>query len=453
MRGQDRSPWHLIAWALAGVLVALIAPSCGENLDEGGGSSRLGSSSVYGVDLGSGRAQWRSGGGETSYPPLLLEGDILYSFEQTGKVRRAVVRALSAASGEEVWQLGLADRHEVRGPIISEGVLVFKVVPSGPRVIFDSSKPHGAAGYETIVAVDATSGERLWTLRERDVLSEPVVWRDTVIFAELNGGALQARRLRNGDVVWRVDGMPTSGEPFLGQRSVFIGTDDGTVVALDASTGDLLWTRNLGSDVLFREGVMRARTVYVVVDDVSSALGSHLYALDSKSGVRLWDISAVYIGGPGEMLATDSTVYVGASTGVGKPASLWAIESRTGNRVWHYRSAFGGIGPPAMVGGEVLITDFSPVNGGSANGALVALAAGNGDVQWKMPLRGLPSYGTTVAGRLVLVGLHKTSSSGTVLAVHLDSGQPIWKVPVPGLIAAPPSAIGSRVFFAVDISD
>jgi alcohol dehydrogenase (cytochrome c) len=86
------------------------------------------------------------------------------------------------------------------------------------------------------------------------------------------------------------------GAAYLDGR-IFRGTGDGHVIALDAKTGTEIWNREL-VDVRQREGFVAAPIAWqgkVFIGNGVSELGTraHLFALDARTGRRLWRFEAI----------------------------------------------------------------------------------------------------------------------------------------------------------------
>jgi hypothetical protein len=99
-------------------------------------------------------------------------------------------------------------------------------------------------------------------------------------------------------------------------RVVFFGADDAQVYAIDAETGDALWTFATG-DAVYSSPTVQDGVVYV---------GSHdqnLYALDASTGSKLWHFAtggAVF----SSALVQDSALYVGSHDG-----RVYALDAAT----------------------------------------------------------------------------------------------------------------------------
>jgi alcohol dehydrogenase (cytochrome c) len=207
---------------------------------------------------------------------------------------------------------------------------------------------------------------------------------DGVMYATESGEGVVALDARTGDVLWTYRrpvpdglslccGMPNRGAAIL-QSSVYVGTLDAHLVALDANTGKPRWITQVAD---FRDGysitgaplALPDRIIVGVAGSVFGVRG-FLAAFDPRTGALLWKFHTVP--GPGEFghdtWKGDSWRTGGAATwttgsydpvqdlilwGTGNPAPQFdarersgsnlfsncviALEARTGKLRWHYQ--------------------------------------------------------------------------------------------------------------------
>ncbi|MBN1417405.1 MAG: PQQ-binding-like beta-propeller repeat protein [Planctomycetes bacterium] len=121
----------------------------------------------------------------------------------------------------------------------------------------------------------------------------------------------------------------------------FIGCRDGSVVAIEASGGKILWVRRIGS---------------APIGDVSCAAGSvaawsgdgRIVSLDIESGEEVWRIDAG-ARGAGSIVIEDG-IGIAAHR---KVASLFAFDPLRGKVLWRSRPPAATAGVPAVAGGTV----------------------------------------------------------------------------------------------------
>src|SRR6267143_1795510 len=252
-------------------------------------------------------------------------------------------------------------------------------------------------------------GRNAWSWRAGgSVLSAPLLDRDTLYVGSADGKLTALNRI-TGEVRWSSDlHEELTTTPTLSGRRLYVMSSEESVTALDAETGKSLWKFHRDPPAGFTiRGNSRPRvshgSIYAGFADGS------VVALGPEDGVAKW-IRAV--SGTGDYLDVDDLqapddegrVYA-ASSRVG----VVAVDAATGNPVW----------TAPLPGANHVMVDGPRVYA-SGKGALLALARGDGKVLWKLPL-GNDRYSTaaSVIGGLVLVALDR----GPLMAVDAVTGR------------------------------
>ena len=304
-----------------------------------------------------------------------------------------------------------------------------------------------AGSYDDFVyALDANTGELLWSLKAQDHLNPPPLLAGGVLF--VNGQALNAS---TGQLL-RDDNSPHNSSDqatVSGQGTVYIPIEIGdnavTVRATDAGTGDTLWETNVPRSsripLLFPLTVSGGK-VYVSDE-------FQVHALDSSTGTLVWTFDA------GDILqvpptSTNGVVYLQSYT------AAHALDESTGNQLWSYQVDFGGLNdrPPSITNGvwHLVSTDdlraldaatghplwsfeddiallVSQVADGivflTGVNAFHALDAATGDEIWSLD----PSWNLTDATVVDSV-LYANSLSGYLHTIDARTGEPIWSVDI-----------------------
>jgi len=164
--------------------------------------------------------------------------------------------------------------HEVRlgaaiesSPALGEGLVVL-----------------GTDGGE-VVALDLVRGREVWRVAVgRMVRSSPLLHAGRVFVGVVDGraaGAILALEARTGKSLWRRKLGPVFSSPALAGATVVIGSDDGSVHALDSETGALVWSHALGGRVRSTPA-MGGDLVFV------SDFDGRLVAVRLADGSRAW---------------------------------------------------------------------------------------------------------------------------------------------------------------------
>ncbi|MBS1880149.1 MAG: PQQ-binding-like beta-propeller repeat protein [Actinobacteria bacterium] len=260
-----------------------------------------------------------------------------------------------------------------------------------------------------------------------------------------------------------------SATPVIAGGVAYVQDLESNVQAVDLADGEVLWSKD------YREPDQGPNGVVVGGEAVFGATPTKAFALDRETGEELWSVhladgstEAIDMA-PGyhEGLVYVSTVPTNVrseypSSGVGR---LWALDARTGKKVWHFdtvpKSLWGdrkvnaggglwyapafdgrggmyfGVGNPVPFPG----TEGRPF-GASRPGpnlytdSMVKLDARTGKLEWYYQQTPHDLYDwdfqdppilASIGGREVAIGAGK---SGYVVAVDAGTGKPVWKTAV-----------------------
>ncbi len=212
--------------------------------------------------------------------------------------------------------------------------------------------------------------------------------------------------------------------------TVYVGSQDGKVYALDAATGRLRWTYTTGNLVLSSPAVAGG-TVYVGSDD------GKVYALDAATGQVRWSYPTTGAVDSGPAVA-GGTVYVSSGNGnvQGTPTgNVYALDATTGQVRWTYptSSSYSVYSGPAVAGGTIYV-------GGDFN--VYALDAATGQVRWAYPTGGAVDSSPAVSGGTVYVG----SGDDKVYALDAATGRLRWAYTTGGAVDSCPAVAGGSVY-------
>ncbi|MGH3490684.1 MAG: protein kinase domain-containing protein [Actinopolymorphaceae bacterium] len=166
-----------------------------------------------------------------------------------------------------------------------------------------------AAVGSRLVAVDVRDGRTSWTYPVDEGLY-PHVGSGHVFLCD-GSSTLHAVRTDDGSLAWQRPGSDSSFGLQLGDGVLYLSTIDGNVFALDAATGEEVWSRRLGKGegASFRQ----PNALRLVGDRLYAACPNRtVYALDAADGLVLWtyDIDPTLSSGP---VAAAGLVFVGTS--------------------------------------------------------------------------------------------------------------------------------------------
>jgi outer membrane protein assembly factor BamB len=259
---------------------------------------------VFALDPKTGRKFWDKNIGVPMRTSPTAAADRVYAVTTDG-----VLYALSAADGAEMWTYkGLPERASlinnaspaVEGdtvivPFSSGDVVALKAstgqalwteslartrTASSLSAMSDAARPAvdggtvfavGHAG--RMVATSARTGERLWSITVAGT-QQPWVIADTVFVVDTSG-QLHAVTRRDGKIQWTAR-LPAQGlwsGPVLAGGKLWLTSTKGTLVSVEAQTGKVLGTQEIGSPVYIAPVVAGGR-MYILADNAT------LYALN-----------------------------------------------------------------------------------------------------------------------------------------------------------------------------
>ena len=200
---------------------------------------------------------------------------------------------------------------------------------------------------------------------------EPVVRWDQQFQGNVSGVVVCDRRVyvsTGSDIVamdhdgtgrWRFEtDRNVVSSPAVVDGTVFVGSNDKTVYALDAATGTRQWAFETDGTVSSSPAVVDG-TVFV-------GSGQNVYALDAATGTRQWAFETDGLVNPSPAVV-DGTVFVGSFDG-----NVYALDAATGTRQWAFETDGTVSSSPAVVDGTVFVGSYDGnvyALGGDATGA------------------------------------------------------------------------------------
>jgi outer membrane protein assembly factor BamB len=332
----------------------------------------------------------------------------------TGLVAAAIVASLSLI-------VTAADWPQWRGPqrtgISTETGLLQQWPAAGPKLLWRIDNAGG--GYSTPAVV----GDRLYLVTNEGLPNEYV--------RALNTG--------DGKVVWSTRigkvGNPQQSPSYPGARStptvdggtVYALGSDGDLVALDQSTGQVRWKKNLRTDFGGEPGEWAYSESPLVDGDtlaVTPGGRTSLVALNKRTGETVWR-SVV----PGNETAGYASIAIAQTGGVKQYVTFLqkgvvGVDARTGAFLWRDNRTGEGsaanIPTPVVIGGDV----YNATSQGG--GALVKLSAAAGKVTPQPTYHEKRLPGSN-GGSIVLDGyLYGTNTAG-LLCVEFGTGTVKWQ--------------------------
>lgn len=212
--------------------------------------------------------------------------------------------------------------------------------------------------------------------------------------------------------------------PTVVDDTVYVGSIDRNLYALNADDGEEVWSQDLDGAVASSPTVVDDR-VFVGSDNGS------IYALDAADGSQIWEVAT---GGNVRSSPTVSggRIFVGSNDG-----TVYALAGEEGQELWTHETQGEVHSSPTVVDGTVYIA--------SEGGNAYALSVEDGSVEWEAAV-GSTRSSPTVAGDTVFIG----SDDSTVVALSTEDGSEVWTTPTGGQVRSSPTYRSGVVFVGSD---
>jgi outer membrane protein assembly factor BamB len=244
----------------------------------------------------------------------------------------------------------------------------------------------------------------------------PVV-ADEVVYAASHEGEVMAVSATNGRRLWTVKTkLPLSAGPEVNGSMLVVASSDGDVVALDSAKGTELWRRSLGSEVLARPIIVGDVVIVRTVD-------GHLEALSVTDGANRWNVDEsvprLTLRGTAPPVHAGDRIVVGFDNG-----RVLALDPRSGEVLWDTvvnapsgrteLERLSDIDAPAHVSGsDVFVVGFQ--------GRIAMLALDSGQIWWA---RDASSYRGFALDEQ---NIYLTNSDGVVMSMRRIDGAVQWE--------------------------
>lgn len=326
----------------------------------------------------------------------VVDGDTVYAADAanqlvainrvTGKVKwKASPNKEAASGGWKFWQKPTQPFALTGGPAVYSGLVAL-----------------GGRNGE-VFAFNAADGAVLWkTMVSSSVISAPLITFDTVI-VRANDGKVFGLDLSTGEKRWQFDrGLPSlsvrgNGSPVLGPGLIFIGYEDGTLIALRQQDGQRVWEQLVakpdGRTEIDRMSDIDGEIQVGDREVFASSYHNSTMAIALNNGQPMW---VREIGGyAGVGLLSDRIIVADRDSG------LWALDRNSGSDIWK-QAAFlrRDVTTPVVQGAYVVVAD--------KEGYIHWLDSASGDI------KGRAKVGGAVRGSPVV------SDDGTLYVLDVD---------------------------------
>jgi outer membrane protein assembly factor BamB len=345
-----------------------------------------------------------------------LTGGQLWTFP-TGKG----IFSSPVVDGDGTVYVGSADR--VFYAIARDGTLRWSR-PTGEIIdssalLDDRGRVYVGSGDGNLYALERTTGAVVWTFTAdaptgtaliRWFEGNVAIGADGTLFvpndnfftyALARADAAVRWRFRTADQTWSLPAVDAvTGRLYLGNNNLLAALGDNTF-ALDAATGDVLWSH--GTDGTIAASPLLGRDGRVVV----GGFDGHVRAYDAATGAQAWAVGLrdhVYAS-PGEL--ADGTIVQPSADG-----SVYAFDPATGARRWQFDTRDAIRSSPAIDGDDNVYL-------GAGDGRLYVINP-DGTLRWSMQLVAAPRDDLNASPALGTDAIVIAGESGEVFSVPYD---------------------------------
>lgn len=349
-----------------------------------------------------------------------------------------------------------------------------------------------AAVDETILGADNVAAlQPAWELSGVDGVTGTPIVTDGIVFIGDWTGQVWALDAESGESLWNHD-LETArvqAAVALDDQRVFVGAFDPRIVALDRDTGEELWTAPLDDHpqaAIFGSPIHVDGVVVVGVGGFENMIGvetptfrGSVVALDAVTGEELWrywtsegddtEGAGVSVWSTPGVDLDRGHIYVGTGQHYAPPASdrsdaVIALDLATGEEVWVHQFTAGDVwsmaeldaGLDADVGAPpnlFQVGDTDAVGAGDKDGVYKALDRDTGEELWSTKLtegglQGGVMASAAVQGDSVYVTSNEASTAADLFALDRESGDIRWQTDIGGQVVGPVTWANGVVYVA-----
>jgi outer membrane protein assembly factor BamB len=283
----------------------------------------------------------------------------------------------------------------------------------------------------------------VWQVRLGGAIFAPAAVDADAVYVGNVDGVFCARRLADGALLWTLaTGRPFMGEALVDGEAVYVVNDNGQLYRLDRKTGKVAWQHDLGGGasgrVLPNPSVFDYDTVApnpLLVEGVlyvGSRDGS-VHAVRAEDGALVWKTEVGSVVRTGAVAAGDTVV---VATRAGQVAALARAD---GTVAWTFDAKAEIASPPAHVGDRIIV--------GTRDSVLHGLESGSGRQAWSQYWWGSWVESSAVAhDGLAYIG---SGDLQRVSALQIATGRNAWRTEVGGWVMQRPAVSDASVYAGV----
>ncbi len=188
-----------------------------------------GDTNIYALDAGSGSLKWKFKTGDVVHSSPAISGGTLFVGSWD-----TFLYALDAATGKEKWKFKTGEDHEIFNQV---GIQASPAVAGG--IVYFGCRD------SKFYAVDATTGKQLWEYSNKGswVINSAAIKDGKVYFATSDTGLLRALDAKSGQLLYSIDynHWPMFSSPAIAGNTLYLGSHQGRLLAVDLASQRPAW--------------------------------------------------------------------------------------------------------------------------------------------------------------------------------------------------------------------
>lgn len=296
-----------------------------------------------------------------------------------------------------------------------------------------------------VASLTESNGSLLWEVKLDSISDYSPVVAGEIVFAGTRSGNLVALDRDTGNKVWEFDlGSSAVGSPIIHGGVLYAASND--VYAIDAATGEHLWTHNVGGDVS-----RPLRLSEQIIAAISSDGNVNLIRADNgrrRLTFPLWfstsaapTVSGTTLVVPGDRAFVQALDVTQRDVPMEKAVRYWWTKLWLWDMAprpplprayaWQNRTIDGDTAYALGADQDSVYLGVSEIDG---TGTIVALDLSTGEPLWETPAASSVLHPAIMADDALIVGIEQSG----VVAIDKITGAVIWELPIEGGLSAAP---------------
>jgi outer membrane protein assembly factor BamB len=268
-----------------------------------------------------------------------------------------------------------------------------------------------------------------WTFAAGKFLKSSPVVSAGKIFLGGPTGIFHALDFKTGKEIWKAEaGIGVDAPALIFRENVLIGSKDGWLICLDASTGEKKWTYETMGEIVGapNNGFLSESNRSVIL---VGSYDNFVHCVDARTGKLLWKFETLnYINGTPAIWNNEEVVFGGCD------AQLYIISLSQGKLIRQVD-----LGAP--IASSVGVKDTHGYVG-DMDKTVHAIDLDKGQIGWSYEPRNFPYFSSpALTDNLVIIG----GRDKGLHAIDRETGKQIWRYAARGRIDGSPVVVGNKV--------